>query len=77
VIHELRVTDKQGLPVELGVGMPLALTVEGESFRGRVASSDAGGAVGVEFDEDVYAAYVAARKSKRPGGWFRSEEVGG
>jgi hypothetical protein len=64
-IHELRVLDEEGLPVELGIGLPISLSAEGESFAGRVASSDRGGVVRVEFDDDVYDAYRSARASKR------------
>lgn len=76
MIQELRVTDADGRPVELAVGLPMAITVDGDSFQGRVASSDQGGAVGVEFDEQTYAAYRKARDSKRPAAWIRTQDFG-
>lgn len=77
MIQELRVTDAEGRPVELSIGLPMSIPVAGESFHGLVASSDQGGAVGVQFDEETYEAYRKARDSKRPAGWIRTEEFGG
>ncbi len=78
MIHELRVTDKEGLPVELAPGSPVKITVDSSgSFQGRVVESDQGGVASIDFENEVYAAYMAARDSKRPGTRFRNKEVGG
>jgi hypothetical protein len=62
MIHELRVTDKEGMPVRLAAGTAVGITVDGsESYEGIVVSSDQGGVIGIDFDDEVYAAYSAER----------------
>jgi hypothetical protein len=76
MIHELRVMDKDGEPVQLTPGSAVAITVDGsESYSGRVVRSDPGGATRVDFDDSVYAEYRAARTSKRAPR-FRNTEAG-
>jgi hypothetical protein len=78
MVHELRVTDKQGFPVQLVAGSLVALTVDGsENYQGSVLDSDQGGVTRIDFADEVYAAYRAARDSQRPAGRFRNQEVGG
>jgi hypothetical protein len=78
MIHELRVTDKEGVPVRLVAGTAVGITIDGSaSYEGIVVSSDQGGVVGIEFDDEVYAAYCAERDSNRPAGRFRNHEVRG
>jgi hypothetical protein len=78
MIHELRVTDKDGMPVSLAAGTTVGITVHGsESYEGRVVNSDQGGVTHIDFDDEVYAAYRAERDSSRPSGIFRNQEVGG
>jgi len=77
MIHELRVVDGEGRPVELTPGKPVALTINGESFEGTVLDSDQGGVARLHFDPETCATYRKARESSRPAAWIRSEDVGG
>jgi hypothetical protein len=57
MVHELRVLDEGGEPVQLVPGSAVAITVDGsEGYGGRVIRSDQGGVTRVEFDDSVYTA---------------------
>jgi hypothetical protein len=76
VRHRLRVTDEDGLPVQLIPGRSVEITVDGsEGFEGEIVSSDEQGVTTVDFEEDVYTAYRAARDSERPAARFRNFEA--
>jgi hypothetical protein len=76
-LHELRVVDGEGRPVELTPGKPVALRVNGESFEGTVADSDQGGVAHLDFNAETYAALHKARASKRSGRMDHSEDIEG
>jgi hypothetical protein len=53
MIYELRVTDKEGMPVSLAAGTTVGITVHGsESYEGRVVNSDQGGVTHIDFDDE-------------------------